>query len=52
MVKPYNSHGKYGLEVGVMAPSFELEEVEGGRMDLKKFLKKQPVLLNFFRGHF
>jgi peroxiredoxin len=52
MVKGYNPEGTHGLVMGMKAPDFSLKEVEGKRFHLQEELEKQPVLLNFFRGHF
>lgn len=39
-----------GLSKGTLAPQFKAKNIKGGKFNLKKTLKKSPVVLVFYRG--
>lgn len=39
------------LKEGQNAPSFPLENSQGSRVSLSELIKRGPVVLTFFRGH-
>lgn len=41
-----------GLETGIVAPDFEVEDIHGKNIHLYELLKKGPVILFFFRGEY
>jgi peroxiredoxin len=45
-------NSKFGLKIDTFAPDFKMLGTDGEEFHLKTALNKQPVLLNFFRGHF
>jgi len=40
-----------GLEVGAKAPLWSAQNAEGETVELDKLLKKEPVVMVFYRGH-
>lgn len=48
----HNPKAHFGLEVGEKAPFFEIEDVDGQLINIEALYSQQPVLLNFFRGHY
>lgn len=49
--KPDQPNNVPQIAVGMVAPDFILEDAKGQKVNLTEQVKKQPVLLVFYRGY-